>query len=243
MTGPSPIRIAVAAVMVLMVGACASGPESYSATIGRVPDPGVVITYPVPPQQPRVQFFAAITSQGDLRGEEGGSRVVKPYGLDIGGGKIYVCDLDLGGVSILDLRSRDLDRFLPRGQGRLESPVNCTRDPENGDLYVVDSSRSDVTVFDSTLTYVDNIMQEGGRPGDVFVDGDTLWVSDMERHRVDVYVKDSRTFVRSIGMGAPGTPEAVTQPTNIWVTDDYVYVSDFGTFSESRLNNNRADII
>jgi DNA-binding beta-propeller fold protein YncE len=173
-----------------------------------------------------------MTSEGDLQGRGGGGpALVKPYGVDVHGGRVFVCDSDLHGVSIFDLRSRALQRFLPAGDGSLRTPINCTVDPANGDLYVTDGDRKDVTVFDSTLAYVDNIAVEGGRAADVFVDGDTLWISDMDRRVVDVYHKPSRRLVRTISGGDEEAEGRILQPTNIWVTDRHLYVSDFGQFA------------
>jgi DNA-binding beta-propeller fold protein YncE len=150
--------------------------------------------------------------------------------VDVHDGKVFVCDTDLHGISIFDLRDRAFRRFVPGGEGNLRTPINCTVDPASGDLYVADADRKDVVIFDSTLTYVDHILVEGGRAGDVFVEDDTLWVSDMERRVVDVYEKASRRLVRTITGGESGTIGKIRQPSSIWVTDRHLYVSDFGDF-------------
>ena len=232
MTTPTLPKLSLALAAAVLAGACASGPSGpASESFGRVPAPGQEVLYPAPPDTTRVQFLVAISSEGDIRGEGGGGpSVLKPYGVEAGNGRIFVCDLDLHGITIFDLRDQSFHRFVPGGRGALQAPVNCSVDPETGFLYVADGRRSDVVVFDSTLTYVDHIKMELGRPGDVFVDGDTLWVSDMERGVVDVYEKSSRRWVRSIRGGERGTEGALTQPANIWVRGDRLYVSDFGSF-------------
>ncbi len=215
----------------LSLAGCASGGPASSA-LGRSPPPGAEVLYPQPPDTTRVQFLLAMSSEGDLQGREGGGpAVVKPYGVDVHGGRVFVCDSDLHGVSIFDLGERTFRRLLPGGAAALRTPTNCTADPETGDLYVVDADRKDVVVFDSTLTYVDHIAVDGGRAADVFVTGDTLWISDMERRVVDVYHKSSRTRVRTIEGGEPDSFEKIRQPTNIWVTAQHLYVSDFGDFA------------
>lgn len=234
MSVPSLHKLSAAGALLgaLLLGACASGPTGpVPGVFGRSPAPGAEVLYPAPPDTTRIQFLVAISTEGDLQGAGGGGRgAIKPYGVEHNDGRIYVCDLELPGVTLFDLRDQSFHQFVPAGRGALRSPVNCAVDPETGYLYVADGERRDVVVFDSALAYVDQIQMDQGRPGDVMVHGDRIWVSDMERSVVDVFDKDSRAWVRSIRGGEPGTDAAIAQPANIWVTDDRLYVSDFGAF-------------
>jgi DNA-binding beta-propeller fold protein YncE len=163
--------------------------------------------------------------------EEEGKSIVKPYGVAIHRGKIYVCDTILGGIEIIDLGARTFEYFQPRGVGALKKPINCFVDRTDGRLYVADAERGQVVVFDSALVYVGGLGErEGARPTDVFVDETAIWVSDMAGARVRVY--DKRTF-RQVAALPKDTTDArarLYQPTNLWVADDRVYVSDFGDF-------------
>lgn len=216
--------------LTLLFAGCASGPGVGS--LGRTPAAGVVINYPPPPDPARIQFLAALTSEGDLRrGEAGGRSLVRPYGVAAASGTIFVCDVAAGVVMVLDARDRGFDVVRPGGEARLQSPVNCDVDPANGDIYIVDSGRGDVVVVDSLMQYVGNIPVEGGRAGDVVVDGDSVWVSDVELGKIALFDKATRAEVRRIPEYERGSDEGLTVPYNFTVSRDRIFVSNFGRFN------------
>ncbi len=73
-----------------------------------------LVIYPAPPEPARIQFLTKITSSADLGkkqsflsklilGQEKSKAMVKPYGISIHKGKLYVCDQYGGGLEIIDL--------------------------------------------------------------------------------------------------------------------------------------------
>jgi DNA-binding beta-propeller fold protein YncE len=157
--------------------------------------------------------------------------VVKPYGVAINRGRIYICDTVLGGLEIVDLVDRTFDYFQPRGVGQLQKPINCSVDPEDRRLFVTDTGRGQVVVFDSAGTYVGGFGEgEGHVPVDLFVTPDALWVADLEAAEVRAYDKVTFQELTTLPADVSSDDNRLFQPTNLWVEGDRVYVSDFGDF-------------
>ncbi|MCL7926796.1 MAG: 6-bladed beta-propeller [marine benthic group bacterium] len=209
----------------------------------------MTITYPPPPDTARVQFLTRFAGAEDIEADGGGSFldaivgsdpkdsknqvIYKPYGVSIADGVIYTCDTMLQAVIVMDLVGRELAVLRPEeGPGVLLKPINCYADPQDMRLYVTDVGRSAVVVYDAELAYVGSI--EAGddltRPVDVQVHGDTIWVADQVGHRIAMYDRLTLDRIGQIPNVGPAEEGGVRQPTNIWVTDDEVYVSDFGDF-------------
>jgi DNA-binding beta-propeller fold protein YncE len=131
----------------------------------------------------------------------------------------------------MDLDTRDFEYQMPAGQGSLRSPTQCEPDAETGDLYVVDSRRGDVVVFDSLYNYVGNFQVPGGRAGDVALQGDSVWVSDAVDAKILIFDKATRTLARSIPEYARGADQGLMEPNNLAVTEDRVFVSNWGKFN------------
>ena len=155
---------------------------------------------------------------------------------------MYICDVRLLAVVVVDVRERTFEQFAPPGEGQLRRPANCFADPTDGRLYVADMDRNQVVVFDSTLAYVGAFGDENrGRPTDVFVEGDDIWVSERETGEqlvagrvgwktVRVYDKRDFRLVRSFPEPGSEPPAQLFFPTHIYVRGDEVYVTDFGDF-------------
>ncbi|UCF19038.1 MAG: hypothetical protein JSU87_14070 [Gemmatimonadota bacterium] len=244
MFNPVASRIAgagVALAIPLLIAAltgCAS-----KAAVGPAERPLVV--FPLPPDTPRVQFLTAFGTSEDveaprspsfwerLLGEKEEKKpvaaIIKPYGVTILNGRIYVCDTVLGGINVLDVRLGRFEQWKPTGLGKLVTPVNCHGDPLSGKLYVADTGREQVIVFDTTGAYVTSLGErKGSRPVDVFVHEDRIWVAYFGLREVRSYaIEDHRLLSTLPNRDAP-VEEQIRGPTNIWVADDQVYVSDFG---------------
>jgi len=155
------------------------------------------VFYPPPPETPRLQFLTSYARAKDLDppdrfltflvGEEPEARhVVKPYGMAINDGKLFVCDTILGGLEILDLTARTFDYFTPAGPGRLRKPINVAVD-DDGTRYVADALRGQVVLFDREGEYrgaIGNV--EETRPSDVLIARDRLYVTDLKQSHVAV---------------------------------------------------------
>ena len=201
-----------------------------------------LVVFPPPPDTARVQFLTRITSVADLReprsrsflswlvGEaevDSVALIIRPYGVTISGGKIYVCDIGLPGLEVLDLESRTLEHIPAGGPQRLGRPINCFADG-SGDLYVTDLGLGGVVVLRSAGESRWPVGGDSlGQPGDVFVTRDRIWITDNEARRVRVYDKTSREHLYSFPDGVePMEPGGLGRPANLYVWRDEVYVSD-----------------
>ncbi len=207
----------------------------------KTPSSDDVVIFPPPPATPRIQYLTRFSTSIDVTGERKGlwkyilpkatgKPIIKPYGIAIKNGKIYICDTIYAGLEILDLKNKKFEYFRPKGFGALLKPVNCFVD-DAGDLYVSDTERRQVVIFTPDLKYKGVIGDPTkDKPTDVFVKDDEIWVCDIGFHAVDVYDRQSLNFKRSLPLANSGEPESLFSPVNIFVTDKYLYVTDFGDF-------------
>ncbi len=231
------VRALLRAAAVLALAAC-GGKQAEPVA------PSVVRLFPPPPDTARIQFLTRISTRSDVVGEHspnlfqrivGEQRddverlIVKPYGIALHQGTIYVCDGVLPGLEVIDLEAPDFRYVKPTGMGRLPKPINCFTDGQ-GRLYVTDVGRGEVVVFGDSLAYLGVV---GGdslrRPGDVFVSEERIWITDVRSARVRVYDGSTWEHLYSFPSVAPtdaDAPERLIAPANLFVTDDRVYVSD-----------------
>lgn len=203
------------------------------------------VIFPAPPDTARIQFLTSISSSADIGktqsafskfiiGEERPVSIAKPFGIDMRFEKIYVCDIGIKGVVIIDLQKKTFDQFIPQGKAALLIPVNCNID-EKGYLYIADSGRKQVVIFDNNLKFVGAIGKtENFKPLDVFVSDNKIWVANYDGHSVNVFKNDtSYSEIISFPDVSREDQSYLFQPKDIHVSNDYVYVSDFGGFKVS----------
>ncbi len=201
-----------------------------------------IIIFPSPPDTPHIQYLTKISNSIDVTGERSGIMkyvagedkgdvIVKPYGIKIYKGKIYVCDTILGGLEIIDLEKRTFEYFQPKGFGTIKKPINVEID-NKGNVYVVDAGRREVIVFDKNLNYKTSFGKKSElKPTDVFFYDNKLWVTNVLKHEIEVYDANSYEFLFNLPNYKKGDKGFLNQPTNIFLKDDTLYVSDFGAFN------------
>jgi len=199
------------------------------------------VVYPSPPDTARIQFLTSISSSENtvekrsgfakyILGEELPRPIKKPYGIAVRKGKICICDTGLGGLEIIDLEKSTFEYFIPKGMGQLQLPINCFVG-EEGTLYVADANRKQVVLFDEKGNYLDSFGEpENFKPTDVFVDSSRIYVANLKHNEVSVYDRDSLRLLYSFPDSMPGKEEHLYSPTNLYVRNDTVYVSDMGDF-------------
>jgi len=200
-----------------------------------------LIIYPSPPDTARIQFLTRISGSQDITGNRNSfSRFLfgeaenipinKPYGIAVHDGKILICDTFIHGLVKIDMAQNTFEQFIPGGKGELKVPVNCFVD-EKGYLYIADSERKQIVVFDDQGNYFNSFGEsENFKPVDVFACDNKIWVSNLAGHQLNVYSGDS-TFELQNTFPEPGTGEtSLFSPTNLFVHDSNVYVTDFGDF-------------
>ena len=198
--------------------------------------------FPPAPDEPRVQFLTAFSSDVDfgwrnsfadfITGKPAApNQLVKPYGLASESGRILVCDTVRGTVQVFDLRKRRSQYFTPRGEGRLQMPINIAID-EDGTRYVADTGRNQVGIFNKDNTYLGAIgIKDEMKPCDVAITADRLYVADLKSHAVRVYDKAQRKFLFAIPRDPNAAEGKLFSPVNLAVNPKgRLLVSDIGGF-------------
>lgn len=218
---------------------------SCSPRLNRALTDDNLMIFPAPPDTTRIQYLTSFSNSLDVTGRRSGfsefilgkaegKPITKPYGISVHKGKIYICDTMFGGLEIIDLENKTFDYFEPGGRGQLKKPINCFVDSE-GCLYVADSERKEIVVFDEALQYISSIGDPNTmKPTDVFVRDGFVWVSDMKGHKIHVYSKKGYKLLKSFPDANQGDEEFLNSPINIFVDEKYIYVSDFGAFKIKR---------
>lgn len=227
------------------IGTLALGLVTGCATRGRNAKP-VYEFYPSPPDEPHLQFLMAFNSEKELgsnpergfvsylTGEKPREKTIsKPYGIAVHGHKFYICDTDYGAVLEADLKTKRMTVFVAQGQGVLKMPLNIAIDNE-GNVYVADSGRDQVVIYDKNENYVAAIGKLGEmKPRDVAVSKDRIYVADLQNHNIHVYDRTTRKSLFNFPSGSDSTnaQKRLYSPTNLALdSKGRVYVADTGGF-------------
>jgi len=197
--------------------------------------------FPSAPDEPRIQYLTAFASDSDL----GRSRsfadfitgevktvdpLVKPYGVAVNGGKVFVCDTVAGVIEVFDLKKKRASYFSPSGEGKIRLPINISVDAD-GTRYVADTGREQVLVYRADGTFIEAIGKKDElKPSDVAITSDRLYITDLKNHCVKVYGKAERKLLFSIAVEAKPGEGKLLSPTNLAVDKEggRLLVSDTG---------------
>jgi DNA-binding beta-propeller fold protein YncE len=220
-----------------ITGGCASAPPVKKD-----------ITYaffPPPPDEPRYQFLTSFSNAKEM-GEEKRSglaehvlgveeeekyyEVIKPFGINIRDGKIYVCDTKQHAVDVLDLKEKKFSLIGTGSSGQLQSPADIYID-DDGKKYVADTGWNKVLIFDQNGQYLDAFGDsEKMKPVNVMVMGNDILVSDYKGGEIEVW--DKQTLKYKYCLGEPiGAKVAVRGPvglakdekSNIYVVESFAF--------------------
>jgi len=200
---------------------------------------GDYIFFPKIKDSAKFQFLTSFSNSLDVIGKQSKFRssivgnqeikqISKPYGVSIKNGKIYVCDVSNRTLEIIDLENKTFNYFIPQGKHVFGLPLNSYTD-ENDNLYIVDTKKQAVAVFDSNLKFI----TEFGKgtlvnPTDVFVKHDKIYVVNSKEHRVNIYNKDNFKLIDYFPKTVQGNDDWLSMPTNIFISDQRIYISDLG---------------
>jgi len=214
----------------------------------KTPTSDSVVMYPLPPAAPRIQYLTSFSTSSEFSGPQPAFRrivfgeeeplpIIKPYGISGEKGKIYICDTGLSGLEILDLDKNEFSYFIPKGLGQLMMPINCCKQ-DNGKLYVTDSKRKQVVVFNPDLSFNGSLnLPDEQKPTDVFCQDSLFYVSAMDGHAIYSFSSTNLAEVDRI-KGSEYTPGSILyQPVNFTCTDSHVIISDIGASQVTVYNN------
>jgi len=206
------------------------------------PSPDPLVIFPPPPDTARIQFLTHFSSSEDMKGEKSGFHrylfgeeeplgIVKPYGVSVHKQKVYICDTGLAGLVMLDLTQGTFAYFIPEGKGQLQLPVNCCVD-DAGTIYVADANRKQIVVFDNEMKFIHAFGEtENFKPTDVEYHQGKIYVANVREHSVCVYGGENYELIGRIPGIEAGEEGFIRQATNISISNNILYVSDFGDFN------------
>ena len=182
--------------------------------------------FPSSPDEPRIQFLTSFGSEAELgRGHSFADYItgeqkttdplVKPYGLAMHDGSVFVCDTVAGKIEVFDMKKGRASYFDPPGEGKLRLPINITID-QDGTRYVSDTGRAQVLIFSAGGTFLEAMgKKDEMKPSDVAISSDRLYVADLLNHCVRVYSKAGHKFLFSIPAEAKAAQGKLLSPTNL----------------------------
>lgn len=207
----------------------------------RKPKPVSYTYFPPAPDEPRLQYVTSFSSDIDLGRKSGFAdfvtgkpeaekTLIKPYGLALNRGKLYVCDTVANAIQIFDLPRKRASYFAPPGEGRLRMPINLSFD-KDGTMYVADTGRNQIVIYGPDGSYVGAIGKKDElRPCDVAIKGDRLYIADLKAHAVLVYSKTERKLLFSIPQDPKTAEGKLFSPTNLALDQrGRLLVSDIGS--------------
>jgi len=218
----------------LVLSLCLLVLAGCGAKVEQQGDQGPVF-FPPPPNEPRIQFLKAINSSADVVGKsesfsmvavvgkvekQGDFPIAKPYGVATHKGKIYICDAGASQVFIMDLVNRTFEKLKGNfSTGKLKKPINLVVD-EEGRLYVTDTSRKEVLVYDQSGNYLRSLGSKlDWKPVDIGAYGKFLYVTDIKNNEVKVLDRENGTLVSGFGAtGAEDKLDNLSMPLGLSVT-------------------------
>ena len=242
LSGPVGRLTAILAIILLASCTTVEGPRAQ------------LIAFPEPPDEARFYWERVLRSGNDVSedssqdllrrmvtGEKkSGKGIVKPYGIAVSKGRVFVADTAMGKVFVFDVpASKFYEIGDSKGPGVLQKPMTVAIDAEEN-LYVVDNGDRNVKKFTADGKYLMTLADDKDgldRPTGIAVtpDGTKIFIVDTggidsKKHWVRVY--DAVNNKHLFNIGKRGTLEGeFNLPNNIAMgKDGNIYVVDGGNF-------------
>jgi hypothetical protein len=147
------------------------------------------VFYPMPPQQPRLQFLASFSSekQDEMRSFRLGRiqqfiQIQNPYDIESVKGKIYLSDRISKKIVIVDLENKTINHIAEHYDA---AGIWVTEDDFK---YAADLQKKQILLFNKKNKLVRTYGEAGqfAKPVDVAVYKDNIYVCDINRHQIIV---------------------------------------------------------
>jgi DNA-binding beta-propeller fold protein YncE len=198
------------------------------------------LVWPPPPDEPRIEYVVSIKDYKDLGIEKGffskafdflfgeeDKPLASPFGAYADEDRVYVTDVSYKMLYIFDKKKEKVITIEGSKKENFLYPIDIVTD-KNGNIYVSDSVRAKVFVFDEDGDFVRNIsFRELQRPVGLAIsaDGEKLYIVDALSSQIHVTTLDGK-YLNSIGRVGDGDAE-FNRPTFMDVgSDGRLYVSD-----------------
>lgn len=195
--------------------------------------------WPIPPGEPRIQHLRTFRSSEDVNppsesglsrlvfgpGNETASAIMKPYGVSMRNGRLYIADSRADAVSVLDFEEQQMRLVGVSGFNRVANPVDVAV-ADDGRIYVADNERGGVMVFDPEERFERAIGHENFRPVGLEVYGDRLYVCNLDAQVVEVFNRFTGELI--LTFGGPGDEDGqfrvplgidIDREGNVYVVD------------------------
>lgn len=229
----------------LLAAGCAQAPQQPAKAF-------VPPVFPAAPEIPRFYWERSLHTSADVVPDDSdgalrrmvtgesrrGEAMVKPYGVAVRNGRVYVGDTVARNVVLFDLNRKIHKRIGAEEPGALGMPFGMDLDAA-GNLYVIDGTLKRIHVYDQDGKFLRVMGEEikWSRPVGIAVDSERkrLYVVDAggvdkQEHRVRTLDLDSGKLLHEIGTRGKG-PGELNLPRDAAVgPDGTLYVVDGGNF-------------
>jgi sugar lactone lactonase YvrE len=197
--------VASFALALMLLSGCASAPAA------KTPVGTSYAFWPPPPAEPRIQFVRSFAKSSDVnprqesaleraifgRETEASIDILKPYGVAMRDGRIYVCDTRNARVTVLDVMRKQTRIMGATGQMALSAPLDVAI-ADDGMIYVVDRGRG-IVVYSPDERPVKMLTLPDLKPMALTVHADRLYVTCMASQCVVALNRNTGALIETLG--------------------------------------------
>ena len=225
-------------IFIIVTGCATNGRQIDNAQLTENPS----IVWPPSPQKPRIKLIRIISGAHDMDikkswlksvvtslfgKEESESNMLRPLGIFVQYGKIYVTDPGMFLVHIFDLKEQKYFQIEKANKDDLVSPIGIAVDA-NEEIFLSDSFLKRVIVLDKNGEYLRDIGSPElfARPTGVALNKDRVYIIDTLAHQLLVFSKKNGNLLFRIGKNGSANGE-FHYPTHIFIgNNNLIYVTD-----------------